>query len=121
MPPERCGSDPARIRGLATWSTEVLGEEERGAVEPGLLPKLLRMGHFRLFNIVLGRLSQMDVTLIDCIVEETGGRMFAALCRSLNIDKASFVSLFLLSRGARVLADQAFYDRVCPLARRMEI
>jgi len=87
--------EPAAMESVAVWL------EERGAVEPGLLPKLLRMGHFRLFNIVLGRLSQMDVTLIDCIVEETGGRMFAALCRSLNIDKASFVSLFLLSRGAR--------------------
>lgn len=41
----------------------------------------------------------------------------------LNIEQQAMVveHRFLLSRGARVPADQAFYDRVCPLARRMEI
>jgi len=108
--------DSAAMEAAATWL------EERDTANIHILPKLLRMGHFRLFNIILGRLSQLDVTLIDCIVDENGGRMLAALCRSLNIDKASFVSIFLLSRGAR--ADEqivhprelsralAAYDRV---------
>lgn len=41
----------------------------------------------------------------------------------LNIEQQAMIveHRFLLSRGGRVPADQAFYDRVCPLARRMEI
>jgi hypothetical protein len=41
----------------------------------------------------------------------------------LNIEQQAMVveHRFLLERGGRVPADRAFYDRVCPLARRMEI
>lgn len=41
----------------------------------------------------------------------------------LNIEQQAMIveHRFRLSRGGRVPADQAFYDRVCPLARRMEI
>ena len=45
------------------------------------------------------------------------------LWEGLNIEQQAMVveHRFLLSRGGRVPATQAFYDRVCPLARRMEI
>lgn len=41
----------------------------------------------------------------------------------LNIEQQAMVveHRFVLSRGGRVPADQAFYDRVCPLDGRMEI
>jgi uncharacterized protein (DUF2336 family) len=71
------------------------------AITPRILPQVLRLGHFRLFNILLGRLSNIDIPTIDLIVSGTGGRPLAVLCRSLNIEKAGFVSIFLLSRGAR--------------------
>ncbi|MDD5585490.1 MAG: DUF2336 domain-containing protein [Alphaproteobacteria bacterium] len=74
---------------------------ERGAITLDLLPKLLRLNHFRLFNIALGRLADLDLALADIIVGEADGRLLAALCRALCVDKAGFVSLFLLSRGAR--------------------
>ena len=66
-----------------------------------LLPKLLRLNHFRLFNVAIGKMAGLDLNLIDAIVSETGGRLLAALCRAIGVDKASFVSIFLLSRGAR--------------------
>lgn len=74
---------------------------ERQAMSSRILPQILRMGHYRLFNIVLSRLSTLPLTLIDSIVAEMGGRGLAVLCRSLGLDKAGFVSLFLLSRGSR--------------------
>lgn len=42
---------------------------------------------------------------------------------SLNIEQQAMIveHRFRLSRGGAVPADQAFYDRICPLARRMEI
>lgn len=74
---------------------------ERQAMTARILPQILRMGHYRLFNIVLGRLSTLPLDLIDAIMGEMGGRGLAVLCRALGLDKAAFVSLFLLSRGAR--------------------
>ncbi len=75
--------------------------DERNAINIAILPKLLRLGHFRLFSIALSRLSALDIDMIDTILSEHGGRLLAAVCRSIGIDKPSFVSIFLLSRGAR--------------------
>lgn len=75
--------------------------EEHQAVSVGALPQVLRMGHFRLFNMMLSRLTGLGLTLIDAIINEIGARGLAAICRSLDIDKPGFVSLFLLSRGGR--------------------
>ena len=43
--------------------------------------------------------------------------------RGLNIEQQAMVveHRFILSRGGPAPGSQAFYDRVCPLARRMEI
>ncbi len=71
------------------------------AMTPQILPQVLRMGHFRLFNILLARLAGLSLTLIDSIMDEVGGRGLAAICRSIGIEKAGFVSVFLLSRGGR--------------------
>lgn len=68
---------------------------------PKLLVQVLRLGHYRLFNLLLARLSQLSLPIIEHVVEQTGGRSLAALCRALGADKTSFVSIFLLSRGAR--------------------
>lgn len=83
---------------------------ERQAMSPRILPQILRMGHYRLFNILLSRLSTLPLNLIDAIVAEMGGRGLAVLCRSLGMDKAGFVSLFLLSRGARA-GEQVVHPR----------
>jgi uncharacterized protein (DUF2336 family) len=80
------------------------------AVSPQVLPQVLRMGHFRLFNMLLARLSRLSLSLVDTIVAETGGRGLASICRGLGIDKAGFVSLFLLSRGGRP-GDQVVHPR----------
>lgn len=75
--------------------------DERGVLTTRLLPQILRLGHFRLFNILLSRLANLDLSLIDVIMAETGGRGLAVLCRAMGVDKAGFVSFFLLSRGGR--------------------
>lgn len=88
-------TDDEAMKRVADWL------EERNAITLALLPKLLRISHFRLFNIALGRLAMLDLPLIDAIVSENGGRMLAALSRAIGMDKTGFVSIFLLSRGAR--------------------
>jgi uncharacterized protein (DUF2336 family) len=75
--------------------------EQHQALTPQALPQVLRMGHFRLFNMLLARLSHLSLSLIDTIMAEAGGRGLASLCRAIGIDKPGFVSLFLLARGGR--------------------
>jgi len=84
--------------------------EERQALSSRILPQVLRLGHFRLFNILLARLTHTDLFLMDTIINESGGRGLAVVCRSLGIDKAGFVSMFLLSRGARA-GEQVVHPR----------
>jgi uncharacterized protein (DUF2336 family) len=75
---------------------------ERDVVSVRILPQVLRLGHFRLFNILLGRLTGLDLPTVDLAVTGAGGRALAVICRALGVDKPGFVSIFLLSRGARV-------------------
>jgi len=87
--------DDTAMYSLANWL------QERGALTTQLLPQLLRMGHYRLFNITLSRLSQLELPLIDIINTSAGGRMMVVLCRAIGIEKGNFVSIFLMARGAR--------------------
>ena len=75
--------------------------EKHEALTPQILPQVLRMGHFRLFNMLLAKLAGLPLSLIDTITEEVGGRGLASVCRAIGIEKAAFTSLFLLSRGGR--------------------
>lgn len=84
------------MRHLADWL------EERNALNIQLLLPLLRMEHYRLFNICLSRLSNLDLAYVDMINSSAAnGRMMVVLCRALGIEKGNFVSIFLMSRGAR--------------------
>ena len=89
---------------VANWLTE------RQAVTPQILPQVLRLGHFRLFNILVGRMTALPLNLVDLIVNETGGRGLAVICRAIGIEKSQFVSIFLLSRGSRG-GDQIVHPR----------
>lgn len=73
----------------------------RDALNPRVYIQCLRMGFFRLFSVMLAHQTGLDLPLVEGIVAEDGGRSLAVLCRSINVDKPSFVSIFLLSRGAR--------------------
>ena len=75
--------------------------DQHQAITVQVLPQVLRMGHFRLFNILISRMAHLTLSLIDTIMSETGGRGLASICRAIGIDKPNFVSLFLLSRGGR--------------------
>ncbi len=74
---------------------------ERGIKAPKNVVQILRLGHFRLFSIMLSRLINLPIALCDIIVTEMGGRSLAVVCRALAMEKPQFVSVFLLSRGAR--------------------
>jgi uncharacterized protein (DUF2336 family) len=80
---------------LAKWI------QDHQAITPKVLQQVLRMGYFVLFKKLLAKMAKLSPELMDVIVEEPGGRGFAAICKAHNIDKAIFISLLLLSRGGR--------------------
>lgn len=102
-------SNDAAMEQVAVWLSE------RQAISHRILPQVLRLGHYRLFNILLSRMTALSLPLIDTITTEVGGRGLAVLCRAIGIDKAAFVSIFLLSRGARA-GEQVVHPRELSMA-----
>lgn len=87
--------DDAAMEKVAAWL------DERKIMPGTLFTQILRMGHFRLFTQLLSRMTKLQPVLVEKIVGDPGGRLMAVLCRAFLIDKATFVSIFLLARGAR--------------------
>ncbi|MCL2474352.1 MAG: DUF2336 domain-containing protein [Alphaproteobacteria bacterium] len=71
------------------------------AITPKVLQQVLRMGYFGLFKKLFAKMAGLSLDVINGIIEEPGGRGFAAACKANKIDKAIFISLLLLSRGGR--------------------
>jgi uncharacterized protein (DUF2336 family) len=122
--------------------TEILGEEpaqelpsdgldalakkllEARSITPELLIETLRGHEFSMFEALFSQLIGLNKALIRRFVLETGGEALAIACRSANITKADFTSIFLLSRSARpgekvvdpteLSRAMAFYDRITP-------
>ncbi|MDX1922348.1 MAG: DUF2336 domain-containing protein [Alphaproteobacteria bacterium] len=88
-------NDDLAMQKVAEWFAE------REAVTPRAMIQALRMGFFKLFDIMLAMKTGLDVSIIDMMVSEDGGRSVSVLCKAIGVDKPSFVSIFLLSRGAR--------------------
>ena len=66
-----------------------------------LLLKVLRQGELPLFEALFGVLSGIYPPRLQHVLYETGGRGLAAACKALEIDKAAFTSIYLLSRRGR--------------------
>ena len=87
--------DEFAMQKVALWLAE------RESISPKVMIQCLRMGFFKLFAQIMALKTGLDINLVEMMIAEDGGRSVSVLCRSIDIDKASFVSIFLLSRGAR--------------------
>ena len=67
-------------------------------VDGRLLVKVLRQGEVPLFEALFGVLAGIHPPRLHHVLYETGGRGLAAVCKALEIDKASFTPIYLLSR-----------------------
>lgn len=102
----------------------------RATLEPDLSLAPLRTQAVLVHELVHVWQAQTGVNLLGAKLKAGDGpAAYAYLIdercdwNGLNIEQQAMVveHRFLLSRGGRVPADRAFYDRVCPLGRRMEI
>lgn len=95
-----------------------------GKVTPQLMIQTLRQGEIGLFEEMLAGLSDLNNKLVRRFVFEPGGEALAILCKSLNILKPDFASIFLLSRSARPgdkVVDPSELARVIDLYGRIKL
>lgn len=95
-----------------------------GKVTPPLMIQTLRQGEIALFEEMLSGLSNLNTKLVRRFVFEQGGEALAILCRSLEIMKPDFASIFLLSRSARPgdkVVDPSELTRVLDLYDRIKL
>jgi uncharacterized protein (DUF2336 family) len=93
-----------------------------GYATPKFIVKVLREGEIPLFEAIMAKLTGLRVVLVRRFVYEPGGEALAVACRAIDIEKAAFAAIFILSRRARpgeqvVEPDEvnnvlAFYDRL---------
>jgi uncharacterized protein (DUF2336 family) len=74
---------------------------ETHAITPQLLLQTLRKGEVRMFEGMFAQLTGLRTNLIRRLVYEPGGEGLAIACKSAEMTKPDFGSLFLLSRAAR--------------------
>lgn len=74
---------------------------DTNAITPQLLLQTLRKGEVRMFEGMFAQLTGLRTNLIRRLVYEPGGEGLAIACKSAELTKPDFGSLFLLSRAAR--------------------
>ena len=74
---------------------------EAGQLTPGFVLKALRDGHIALFELGMAKLTGLRLTLTRRILYEPGGEGLAIACKSIDIDRAVFLTIFELTRMAR--------------------
>lgn len=73
----------------------------RGQLTPHHLIQTLRRGQMSFFVALLAEFAGIPTTLAKKLVQTDSYRTFALLCRGMNVRKADFATIFLLSRGGR--------------------
>lgn len=95
-----------------------------GSITPELLIYVLRQGQTALFVHFFSRLTGLSVSVLKDVLSEKGIEAFTILCRSLDVSKPNFATLFLLSRSAREgehMVDPSELGKVMALYDRISI
>lgn len=75
--------------------------EEAGRITAELMIKVLSQGEVPLFEAMFAEASGLRRTLLRRILFEPGGEALAVTCKSINMAKDDFATLFALTRKAR--------------------
>jgi uncharacterized protein (DUF2336 family) len=97
--PQPARGSPSR-RDDPAWQLAERMAAER-TIDGRLLVKVLRQGEVPLFEALFGVRAGIWPPRLQHVLYETGGRGLAAACKALEIDKAFFAPIYLLSRNGR--------------------
>jgi uncharacterized protein (DUF2336 family) len=92
---------------LETVATTTKSEElvdrldDLGELDADFLIKSLRQGEVSLFEAGFGKMSGLRPKLLRRILFESGGEALALLCRAIDIDADTFLTVYALTRRAK--------------------
>jgi uncharacterized protein (DUF2336 family) len=100
--------------------------EREGKITADLMVKVLRQGEVPLFEAMFAKRSGLRPKLLRRLMFEPGGEALAVACKGIEVPKADFATIFMLTRKARSNAGVmnpreltrvlALYDRMRPEA-----
>lgn len=101
---------------LAKGLVERLDEVEE--LNDRFLIQALRGGNVTAFTASFAKLCRLDLRMARRVIFEPGGEPLAVACKSIGMDRSSFVTIFLLTRksqekvmpGDKLSSTLAFYD-----------
>ncbi len=71
---------------------------EQRKITPDFLVQVLRQGEVPLFEALFGELSGLKAPRLQSVLYDSGGEGLAIACRAMAMPKATFATIFLLSR-----------------------
>lgn len=74
---------------------------ERSDIAPSIMVKTLRRGQVSFFVALFAEKLGLPADAVMKLIQKDNGKPFAVACRSINMMKSEFASIFLLSRGIR--------------------
>jgi uncharacterized protein (DUF2336 family) len=123
---ERDAAETAETASTARMLARRIAAERQ--IDSTLIIKVLRRGEIPLFEALFGEMCGIEPPRLQHVIYETGGKGLAVVCRALQVDKANFAPMFLLSRKGRggeqvvdpreVSIVMRFFDDVDPDAAR---
>lgn len=75
--------------------------ETEGMITADLMVKVLRQGEVPLFEAMFAKRSGLRMKLLRRLMFESGGDALAVACKGIDIPKADFATIFMLTRKAR--------------------
>lgn len=88
---------------------------DAGQLTPGFILKSLREGHIAVFELGMSKLTGLRQTLARRILYEPGGEGLAIACKSIDVDRAVFLTIFELTRMSRANREPVDSVRVAEL------
>ncbi len=92
-------------RGVREVTAEMIALAQRmresGDISADLMIRTLRRGQISFFVALFAARMELQPAQVTSMIQRDGGRGFVIACRSINMLKSEFASIFLLSRGIR--------------------
>lgn len=86
--------------------------QREGRLTADMLIAVLREGEVPMFTSMFGKMIALNEQMIGRLLFEHDGRGLAVACRSVDIGRIGFISIFALAQKMRAESDDAIYRRL---------
>ncbi len=113
---ELSGKEPQKDEHDWDAATKLIDKlHDAGQLTAGFVLKSLREGQIALFELGMAKLTGLRLTLMRRIIYEPGGEGLAIACKSIDIDRSVFLTIFELTRHAKAQRERVDEVRIAEL------